>query len=162
MNAIQYLFIAFLILYFINRNVLYKYHIALTYFFRASYFIVISCVLIGLFQIRKKETKRVQLFIVSVFFVLLGFLTYIGIQLDIIPHYWFSINPVIIGVGLEVIVLSIAIFYILKNILQKNKILKREFEILQQELDELKQKKATRNHRTENKIINLKSKAILN
>ena len=162
LNAIQYLFIAFLILYFINRNVLYKYHIALTYFFRASYFIVISCVLIGLFQIRKKETKRVQLFIVSVFFVLLGFLTYIGIQLDIIPHYWFSINPVIIGVGLEVIVLSIAIFYILKNILQKNKILKREFEILQQELDELKQKKATRNHRTENKIINLKSKAILN
>ena len=121
LNAIQYLFIAFLILYFINRNVLYKYHIALTYFFRASYFIVISCVLIGLFQIRKKETKRVQLFIVSVFFVLLGFLTYIGIQLDIIPHYWFSINPVIIGVGLEVIVLSIAIFYILKIFYKKIK-----------------------------------------
>ncbi len=162
LRVIQYIFILFIILYFINRNLFYTYHTALTYFFRTSYFIVMSVVLIGAFKIRKVETKRAQLFIVSVFLVILGFTAYIGIQIDIIPHYWFSINPVIIGVGLEIIVLTIAIFYILKRVLQKNKDLIEEFKVLQQELNLLKQEKPTSVQKTESKIINLKSKAILN
>ncbi len=157
LNVVQYVFLPFIILYFVDKNILYTYHIAVTYFFRISYLVVIICISIGVFKIRKKEIKRIQLFTLSVFFVLLGFLAYIGIQLDIVPHYWFSINPVILGIGLEVIVLTIAIFYILKKIIQKNNILEKEFEILEKELHFLKEEKTK-----ENKFINLKSKAVLN
>lgn len=162
LRLLQYIFIVFIIIYFINRNLFYIYHTALTYFFRTSYFIVMSVVLIGAYKIRKVEPKRAQLFVTSVFLVILGFTAYIGIQLDIIPHFWFSINPVIIGVGLEIIVLTIALFNILKKVLQKNKVLTREFEILQQELDVIKQEKTNSNKPTEDELINLKSKAILN
>ncbi len=162
LRVIQYIFIVLILIYFIDKNIFYTYHISLTYFFRTSYFIVIISTLIGVFKIRKIETKRSQLFIISVFFVILGFTAYIGIQLDIIPHFWFTINPVIIGVGMEIIVLSIAIFYILKKVLQKNKDLIEEFKILQQELDVLKQEKPAIDQEAESKIVNLKSKAVLN
>lgn len=162
LRVLQYIFITFLIVYLIDRSILYTYHKALTYFFRTSYFVIICCVFIGALKIRKTETKRAQLFIVSIVFVILGFLAFIAIQLNILPHYWFSINPVIIGVGMEVLVLSIAIAYILKNILKENTLLKLEFEVLQQELETLKQEKLNSIAKVENQLISLKSKAVLN
>lgn len=52
--------------------------------------------------------------------------------------------------------------FILLRVFKKNKLIKSEFEILQQELDILKHEKSTSVQGAESKIINLKSKAVLN
>lgn len=52
--------------------------------------------------------------------------------------------------------------FILLRVFKKNKLIKSEFEILQQELDILKHEKPTSVQGAESKIINLKSKAVLN
>lgn len=161
-RVIQYIFLAFLVIYFFDKSIFYEYHITLTYFFRTIYFIIICCVLISVFKIRKIETKRAQLFITSVLFVILGFIIFIGIQLDIIPHFWFNINPIIIGVGIEVFVLSIAMFYILKKTLLNNINLKSERNNLIEEVTALNIALKSNNDPTNNELIHLKSKAILN
>jgi len=161
-RVIQYIFVLLVFLYFINRNIFYKHSIALTYFFRIIYFVIINCTLIGLYRIWKTEIKRALLFIVSVFFVILGFITFIAIQLDIIPHYWFSINPVIVGVGLEILVLSIAMFYILKKILLTNTSLHSEKDHLKNEIKELNKILKNKEENISAKILHLKSKAIIN
>lgn len=168
-RTIQYIFITFLIVYFINQSIFYEFHIALTYFFRTIYLVIFSCILISVFKIRKIATKRVQLFAISIFFVILGFCTFIAIQLEFIPIDWFSINPVIIGVGIEVCVLTMAMFYILKNLLLKSTSLKTEkdnlsieFELLQIELNTFKQKKNEEDIFKKGENITLKSKALIN
>ncbi|WP_088324572.1 7TM diverse intracellular signaling domain-containing protein [Polaribacter tangerinus] len=158
-NNLKFIFLLFIIIYIYNKELFYKYNIALTYFFRTSYLILISCLFIVVFKVREVEAKRVKLFIISIFFVVVSFIIYIGIQINVIPHYWFSINPVLIGVGLEVLILSIALFSILRNIIKKNDALREEFNSLQVKINSYNKQKATN---TNEVLIHLKSKAIIN
>lgn len=60
----------------------------------------------------------------------LGVLLYMGLESGFLPHSWFIINPIVIGVGIEVIILSFAMLFELKKLLQLNISLKLEQEYL--------------------------------
>lgn len=62
---------------------------------------------------------------------------------------------------LILIILSISVFIVTK-IVQNNRKIKQEFEVLQQELNAFKEEKLNSVQPTKNQLINLKSKAVLN
>ena len=76
-------------------------------------YILIFCVFILAFiaAFKTYKTKRTNaiVFFIAFSFPVLGALVYIGIEYGIIEESFFPLNPIFLGVGLEVIILSVAI-----------------------------------------------------
>jgi len=76
-------------------------------------YILIFCVFIlafiAAFQTYKSNRTNAIIFFIAFSFPVLGTLAYIGIEYGIIEESFFPLNPIFLGVGLEVIILSVAI-----------------------------------------------------
>jgi DNA-binding LytR/AlgR family response regulator len=101
------------------------------------------------------QPSRTILFYIAFSFVFVGILLFVISQYGIIQEAIFPINPIIIGVGIEVLVLSIAMVLILKKMLQTKEVLEEVKTTLASENEELHKALKT-------STIQLKSKAVLN
>jgi hypothetical protein len=76
-------------------------------------YILIFCVFILAFiaAFKTYKTKRTNaiIFFIAFSFPVLGTIAYIGIEYGMIEESFFPLNPIFLGVGLEVVILSVAI-----------------------------------------------------
>ncbi|MDB0011678.1 LytTR family transcriptional regulator DNA-binding domain-containing protein [Crocinitomicaceae bacterium] len=76
-------------------------------------YILIFCVFIlafiAAFKTYKTKKTNAIVFFIAFSFPVLGAIAYIGIEYGIIEESFFPLNPIFLGVGLEVIILSVAI-----------------------------------------------------
>jgi hypothetical protein len=131
-------------------------------------YILVFCVFILAFiaAFKTYKTKRTNaiIFFIAFSFPVLGAIAYIGIEYGIIEESFFPLNPIFLGVGLEVVILSVAIIkQFVKMYHQKvhfeneNSLLSSRNETLKELSDDLVKKLNTKSNPT----ILLKSKAIL-
>lgn len=132
-------------------------------------YILVFCVFILAFiaAFKAYKTKRTNaiIFFIAFSFPVFGTLALIGIEYGIIEESFFPLNPIFLGVGLEVVILSVAIINLFIKIYDQklhfeneNSLLSSRNENLKELSYDLKRKLNTK----QNPTILLKSKAILN
>jgi hypothetical protein len=131
-------------------------------------YILVFCIFIlafiAAFKTYKTEKTNVRIFFIAFSFPVLGAITYIGIEYGMIEESFFSLHPIFLGIGLEIIILSAAMInQFVKMYRQKvhfeneNLLLSSKNENLKETSYDLLRKLNTKSNPT----ILLRSKAIL-
>lgn len=131
-------------------------------------YILIFCVFIlafiAAFKTYKTKRTNVIIFFVAFSFPVLGSIAYIGIEYGIIEESFFPLNPIFLGVGLEVIILSVAIINQFFKMYDQKVHFENENSLLSsrnETLKELSYNLVRKLNTKSNPTILLKSKAIL-
>lgn len=131
-------------------------------------YILVFCVFILAFiaAFKTYKTKRTNaiIFFIAFSFPILGTIAYIGIEYGIIEESFFPLNPIFLGVGLEVVILSIAIISQFVKMYDQKVHFENENSLLSsrnKNLKELSYNLTKKLNTKSNPTILLKSKAIL-
>jgi hypothetical protein len=131
-------------------------------------YILIFCVFILAFiaAFKTYKTKRTNaiIFFIAFSFPVLGTIAYIGIEYGMIEESFFPLNPIFLGVGLEVVILSVAIIKQFVKMYHQKVHFENENSLLSsrnETLKELSYNLVRKLNTKSNPTILLKSKAIL-
>jgi hypothetical protein len=123
-------------------------------------FCVFILAFIAAFKTYKTKRTNAILFFIAFSFPVLGAIAYIGIEYGIIEESFFPLNPIFLGVGLEVVILSVAIINQFVKMYHQKVHFENENSLLSSRNETLKDLVRKLNTKS-NPTILLKSKAIL-
>lgn len=127
-------------------------------------FCVFILAFIAAFKTYKTKRTNAIIFFIAFSFPVLGTIAYIGIEYGIIEESFFPLNPIFIGVGLEVVIFSIAIISQFVKMYDQKVHFENENSLLSsrnKNLKELSYNLTKKLNTKSNPTILLKSKAIL-